>query len=236
MTSFSLTQLIPDTPPLQIVNVGAAALPGAVEAYESLVDLGYAHLTGFEADPTEFAKLAASAGKNRSFLPHVIGSGGPARFYQTNYPYTGSLLEPNTALVDHFQNLGSLMKVVATHDVVTKRLDDIAELTEIDFLPLYKDQPLFGDVDKFLRDHGLLLHTFRNSSGRCFRPLTAQGDPSAAINQVLWADAVFVTNFQTVGALSTERLKKLAVLLHDIYRSFDLCLLVIVKSHPIMTP
>lgn len=45
--TFSLTDILADTPPIRILNVGAADISGQAEAYEALVDAGYATVIGF---------------------------------------------------------------------------------------------------------------------------------------------------------------------------------------------
>lgn len=93
--------------------------------------------------------------------------------------------------------------------------------TEVEFVPLYKGQPLFGDIHAFLRTLGFELHKFIDISGRCFRPLT-QENPYAAMSQLLWADAVFVRSAFALDRLSDDELLKSAIILHDVYRSYDL--------------
>src|SRR5262249_12061696 len=41
---------------------------------------------------------------------------------------------------------------------------------EVEFEPLYTDQPLFGDVDRFMRGQGYRFHTFTGLSGGAFTP------------------------------------------------------------------
>lgn len=93
--------------------------------------------------------------------------------------------------------------------------------TEVEFVPLYKGQPLFGDLHAFLRPLGFELHKFIDLSGRCFRPLTRE-NPYAAMSQLLWADAVFVRSALAPNRLMDDELLKAAIILHDVYRSYDL--------------
>ncbi len=93
--------------------------------------------------------------------------------------------------------------------------------TEVEFVPLYKGQPLFGDIHAFLRSLGFELHKFIDMSGRCFRPLTRE-NPYAAMSQLLWADAVFVRSTFALDRLSDDEVLKSAIILHDVYRSYDL--------------
>jgi FkbM family methyltransferase len=92
---------------------------------------------------------------------------------------------------------------------------------EVEFVPLYKGQPLFGDVQVFLRQHNFVLHKFVDIVGRAFRPLSLE-NPHAAMSQMLWADAVFVRNFVDLTGYDNEQLLKAAVVLYEIYNSHDL--------------
>jgi FkbM family methyltransferase len=92
-------------------------------------------------------------------------------------------------------------------------------VSEVEFVPLYKDQPLFGDVDAFLRGQGFLFHKFLGLSGRTMKPLIVNGDINAAI-QHMWSDAVFVRNLLEPAGIRDEQLLKLAVLM-ELYGSVD---------------
>ncbi len=96
--------------------------------------------------------------------------------------------------------------------------------TEVEFVPLYRDQPLFADIDQELRSNGFLLHKLGSICGRTFKPLTYNNDPDAMMSQMLWSDAVYVKNFMELDRLPAEKLLKLAIVLHEVYRSLDLCL------------
>jgi FkbM family methyltransferase len=94
--------------------------------------------------------------------------------------------------------------------------------TEVEFVPLYKGQPLFADVDQHLRRAGFSFHGFAGLSGRTFRPVMCNNDPNASLNQVLWADAIYTKDFMAFDKVPTEKLLKLAVILHIQYGSYDL--------------
>src|SRR5579871_5594002 len=108
---FSLTEIVSEVPPITIVHVGASILPNMREAYANLVKDGYARVIGFEPNTAEHAKLLATFGAGYTFLPYLIGEGGPAVFHETNYPYTSSLLEPNVELLDFFYKLGEVTRL-----------------------------------------------------------------------------------------------------------------------------
>jgi FkbM family methyltransferase len=95
--------------------------------------------------------------------------------------------------------------------------------TEVEFVPLYENQPLFADVDQLLRGRGFMFHRFLGLSGRTFKPLMLNDNPNAALSQMLWSDAIYVPDLPRLDRLEPGSLLKLAALLHEIYRSFDLC-------------
>lgn len=91
--------------------------------------------------------------------------------------------------------------------------------TEAEFVPLYRDVPLFAEIDMYLRGRGFVFHTFRD-----FGAFDA-GVPAPAgqrPNQLLWADAVYIRDPFALATLSDTKLAKLAILLHDLYGSHDL--------------
>jgi len=241
-------------PVIDIVDVGAMAVDGEEPEYAALLAGGNARVIGFEPVQAECDKLNAKARPNRRYLPYFIGDGTERTFYLTNESMTSSLYEPNTKLLKRFNSLENMTRVVQTHQVQTRRLDDIPEITnvdllkidiqgaeldafrggrrllkdalvvwtEVEFVPMYKDQPLFGDVDLELRANGFLLHAFLTIGGRAFAPLCPPSGEFNGMNQVLWSDAVFIRNFMDFDDLSAEKLLKLAVICHDQFGSPDL--------------
>ena len=92
---------------------------------------------------------------------------------------------------------------------------------EVEFIPLYRDQPLFGDVQCFLRDRGFVLHKLIDVAGRPFRPFNTP-NPYLPMSQVLWADAIFVRDFTRLEAYSDDELLQAAAVLDVVYSSYDL--------------
>lgn len=87
----------------------------------------------------------------------------------------------------------------------------LAIVTEVEFLPLYEDQPLFGDVQQFLAKSGLAFHKFMGLMGRSLKPVVFNNNPNFA-TQHMWSDAVFLRNLTHLDVISPEQLLKLAVL------------------------
>lgn len=241
---------------LSILDIGASL--SEAPPYQSLVDAGRARIIGFEPVEDECERLNQEYGPPHRFFPYFIGDGKPAIFHETNWVQTGSLFEPNLPLVEKFTNLAELMQPLAKHPVNTTRLDDIAEIddvdfikidtqgaelsifqnasralastlfiqTEVEFLELYKGQPMFADVDTFLRNNGFQFHTINSTGMRTFKPMI-YSDPSEGLRQQLWADAVYVRDWMNLDVLSETKLRKYAVLAHDIFQSWDLAYLLL---------
>ena len=94
--------------------------------------------------------------------------------------------------------------------------------TEIEFVPMYLDQPLFADIDRALRAHGFLFHRFASLASRALKPIALNDDANAPISQVLWGDAVYAKSFMAFDTLPLALLFKLAAIAHEVYRSIDL--------------
>jgi FkbM family methyltransferase len=97
--------------------------------------------------------------------------------------------------------------------------DTLCIVTEVEFVPLYKSQPLFGEVNTFLQSRGLAFHKFLGFSGRSMKPVVIKEDPNFPA-QHMWTDALFVKNVFNPTAFSDEQLQKAAVLL-DLFRCPD---------------
>jgi protein O-GlcNAc transferase len=95
--------------------------------------------------------------------------------------------------------------------------------TEVEFLPLYSGQPLFGDIDQQLRGHGLQFWCF---AGIAHRPLTtwpAAGVRAQQVLQQLWSDAVYVPSPERIRNLASDDAAQLALLSHYVLHAYDLC-------------
>ena len=93
-------------------------------------------------------------------------------------------------------------------------------ICEVEFIPLYKDQPLYGDISNFLNKYNFMFNRFLKLSGRTLKPLIANKDPNVA-SQHMWTDAIFIKNVESIHNLNDEKLLKLS-LLSAIYNSLDL--------------
>jgi hypothetical protein len=97
----------------------------------------------------------------------------------------------------------------------------VAIQTEVSFVPLYKDQPTFGEIDLELGRLGFLPHCFVEIKKKLIAPLEGK-TPHDGINQLLEADILYTRDFAKPEQMSPEQLKHLAIVAHHCYRSFDL--------------
>jgi FkbM family methyltransferase len=96
--------------------------------------------------------------------------------------------------------------------------------TEVEFLQMYVDQPLFSDVELFLRRHGFVFHRFFPTVSRVIAPMLVNNSIYSGMSQILWADALFVKDFTRLERLSERQLLAMATIMHDCYQSYDLVL------------
>ncbi len=98
----------------------------------------------------------------------------------------------------------------------------VAIQTEVSFLPLHKDQPIYGEIDLELRRLGFVPHAFVHFNKRMIAPMFAPD--FSALNQRFEADVVYVRDFTKPEAMDNEQLKHLAIVAHHCYASYDLAL------------
>lgn len=98
----------------------------------------------------------------------------------------------------------------------------VAIVTEVEFVRIYENQPLFGDVCGLLEKSGLSFHKFFALSGRSLKPIVVNNDLCFA-TQHMWADAMFIKDLTELSVFSSGQLLKLAVLTF-IYGSPDVAI------------
>lgn len=102
-----------------------------------------------------------------------------------------------------------------------KSLENVLQIVcEVEFIPHYENQPLFGDVCTYLEKYDLMFNKFLGLSGRALKPIMLNNDPNLA-SQHIWTDAIFIHHIQKIQNLSDEKLLKLS-LLACVYQSLDL--------------
>jgi FkbM family methyltransferase len=105
-----------------------------------------------------------------------------------------------------------------------KLADAVAVQTEVSFVPLYKHQPVFGEIDLELRSQGFLPHAFPDVKRWAISPMVYGGDIRRPQNQLLEADIVYVRDIAYPERLTNEQLSHLAMIAFHVYGSTDLAL------------
>ena len=240
---------------IDIVDIGANPIDGDAP-YKSILAAGLARVVGFEPNPEGLSKLNAQKGPNETYLPYAVFDGTEQEIKFCHWPGMTSLLEPNTELLGYYHGFPEWGKVLERRKISTVRLDDVAEIkdidylkidiqgaelevfrngvdrlrdclviqTEVEFLPMYKGQPLFSEVELFLRSQGFVFHRFVDWQSRTVRPMLLDKNIYANLSQAFYGDAVFIKDFTKFDRLDPIALKKLALVLHDVYGSYDIAL------------
>ena len=240
---------------IDIVDIGANPIDGDAP-YKSILAAGLARVVGFEPNPEGLSKLNAQKGPNETYLPYAVFDGTEQEIKFCHWPGMTSLLEPNTELLGYYHGFPEWGKVLERRKISTIRLDDVAEIkdidylkidiqgaelevfrngvdrlrdclviqTEVEFLPMYKGQPLFSEVELFLRSQGFVFHRFVDWQSRTVRPMLLDKNIYANLSQAFYGDAVFIKDFTKFDRLDPIALKKLALVLHDVYGSYDIAL------------
>ena len=107
----------------------------------------------------------------------------------------------------------------------TNRLKECLVIqTEVEFLPMYEGQPLFSEVELYLRELGFTFHKFFPLVSRIVQPMLVNNNIYSELSQATYADAIFIKDFTKFDQLDPEQLKKISLILNDIYVSFDIAL------------
>jgi hypothetical protein len=109
-----------------------------------------------------------------------------------------------------------------------QRLDEVLVIwTKVEFVPLYENQPLFSEVEQYLRQRGFMFHAFDSIAVRGYKPYCSQIKNRKGMRQAIWSDAIFIRNLDQLESLSTIKLKKFAAILDAVIESYDVCYLVL---------
>jgi FkbM family methyltransferase len=235
-----------------VVDIGANPIDGDAP-YQAMLQRGLCRLIGFDPQPDALTRLNAHKTDLETYLPCAVGDGDVHSLNICRGIGFASLLQPDEKALTHFPRFSELGRVVSDIKLATRRLDDIEEIKDIDFLkidiqgselsvfrngrvrlaqavaiqtevsfvPIYKNQPVFGDIDLELRSLGFIPHMFVAINKKMIAPMVGP-NAAAALNQVVEADVVYVRDFVQADAMADEQLKHLALIAHHCYGSFDL--------------
>jgi FkbM family methyltransferase len=118
-----------------VVDIGANPIDG-VPPYRPLLDDQLCRVTGFEPQASALAKLNREKRANQVYFPHAIGDGEEHTLYLCAYSGWTSLYVPSAAALDVFSYFRDKARVVSRTPIQTHRLDDVAEVNDVDFLKI----------------------------------------------------------------------------------------------------
>ena len=238
-----------------VVDIGANSMYQAAP-YKPMLDAGICTVIGFEPQQLPLFELNRCKGSLERYFPYAVGDGTEQTLHVCKARGMTSVLVPDPDRLAMFNEFYKIGEVEETYRVKTRRLDDIDEIGDLDFLkidiqggeldvfrsgkrklaravaiqtemsfvPLYRGQPVFGDVDLILREMGFIPHKLVELKRWAIAPMVFDGDQRVPGNQLLEADLVYVRDFSRAENLDGEQWKHLALIAHHCYGSIDLAL------------
>ena len=117
-----------------VVDIGASLSDGGDPPYKALLNIGTCSVIGFEPQDAELRNLIKGKTEAETYLPYVVGDGRRAMLYVTHAGGMTSTFEPDPVVLNHFAKFSEWGRVVGKVEVDTRRLDDIDEIENLDFL------------------------------------------------------------------------------------------------------
>ncbi len=131
---------------------------------------------------------------------------------------------PETAGVDMIKIDIQGGELMAFKNAEARLKDALVIQTEVEFLQMYVGQPLFSEVEIFLRQRGFMFHRFFPMVSRVIAPMLVGGSIYAGMSQMVWADAIFVRDLTRLDLLTDRQLLSFAAIVHECYQSLDMTL------------
>lgn len=100
---------------------------------------------------------------------------------------------------------------------------------EVSYIPLYEQQPSFGEVDVWMRAQGYVPHCFIDVKRWSISPTIFNNNFRIPGNQLLESDIVYIKDPLNLRGLSDMSLKKFISVSHFALKSLDLCVHLILE-------
>ena len=107
--------------------------------------------------------------------------------------------------------------------------DCLAIQLEVSYICLYENQPSFGEIDVWMRKNGFAPHCFLDVKRWSIAPTIKDNNFRIPFNQLLESDIVYIKDPLRLTELTSEQLKKMALIAHYCFSSFDLCVHVLME-------
>ena len=102
-------------------------------------------------------------------------------------------------------------------------VDCVAIVIECRFARLYHGEPMFGEVDAFLRDRGYVMHKFIAPKSACLtNSYLNKLRPRMVGSQLVDGDVVYIKDITALHSFSDDQLKHLALFADGAFNSIDL--------------
>ena len=118
-----------------VVDIGANPIDGT-PPYKSLLDAKLCRVTGFEPQASALEELNRKKGVNETYLPYAVGDGKEHTLNLCAYSGWTSIFKPSAAALDVFSFFKNNARVIGQTKIRTRRLDDVTEASDIDFLKI----------------------------------------------------------------------------------------------------
>ena len=92
---------------------------------------------------------------------------------------------------------------------------------ETEFFPMYKDQPLFRDIDAFLSGNGFEFFSFGDQFRYYCNDGVASDTRKWPTTRLIWTDSIFVPTTDRIETLDLSETMSLCWVMHDLYNSYD---------------
>lgn len=134
-TSNDLARLLGMSRLTHVVDIGANPIDG-IPPYKHLLDAQLCRITGFEPQASALAELNQKKSVNETYFPYAVGDGHEHMLYLCAYSGWTSTFVPSAAALEVFSFFKKNARVVGQTRIQTKRLDDIGEVNDIDFIKI----------------------------------------------------------------------------------------------------
>ncbi|WP_375281616.1 FkbM family methyltransferase [Pseudooctadecabacter sp.] len=129
-----LAQLAPARP-LQIADIGARQMKRP-PAYQPLLDMEAAELTGFEPDPDAFEVLQKDAPAHARYINKAVGKPGPATFYAHHVGSLSSIYRLSAKAAAYLGKGFWVKRPIEEMDMTLVSLDKVDGMPKLDLLKM----------------------------------------------------------------------------------------------------
>lgn len=120
---------------IEIADIGARQMKRP-PAYQRLLDLGVARLTGFEPDPDAFATLQESSPAHAKYINKAVGKPGPATFYAHHIGSLSSIFKLSAKAATYLGKGFWVKRPIVEHAMTLVSLDELEDMPKLDVLKM----------------------------------------------------------------------------------------------------